>query len=173
MRSAVLQRLRHLDKVDGDRGDLICREGQGAVFDIAKLPVISWQFLAHIYEREIHEPASGGAAVLFGCGDQAHPDSGTLTLRIDCQQSEVTALAVQFNVNATGQHSVFEVQEEFPFLKKGANSLRICAIGVGEETLGAKRGVHQASDRGGVGGFGGTHLRRIRQRLDFTSGAGG
>ncbi len=159
--------------MDWDRGDLIGWEGQGAVFDISELPVIGWQFLAHIYEREIHEPASGGAAVLFGGGDQANPDSGALTPRIDCQQSEVTALAVQFNVNATGQHSVFEVQEEFPFPKKGANFLRICAIGIGEETLRAKGGVHQASDRGGVGGFGGTHLRRIRQRLDFTSVAGG
>jgi hypothetical protein len=128
--------------------------------------------LPQIHEGEIHEPASGGAAVLFGGSDKTSPDSRALTLRIDCQQSEVTALAAQFNVNATGEGSVFEVQEEFAFLKKGANLLRISAVGVDEETLGAKGRVHQACDSGRVGGFSGTHLRRIRQRLDFTLGAG-
>jgi hypothetical protein len=62
------------------------------------------------------------------------------------------------------------LQEEFAFLKKGANFLRIRAVGVDQETLRAKGGVHQARDCGGVGGFGSTHLRRIRQRLDFNSG---
>ncbi len=109
--------------------------------------------------------------MLFGGGDQASPDSRALTLGIDCQQSEVTALAAHFNVNATGEGSVFEVQEEFAFLKKGANFLRICAVGFDKETLGAKGGVYQACDSGRVGGCGGAHLRRIRQRLDFTLGA--
>jgi hypothetical protein len=161
-----------LDEVNREFGDLIGRKGQGGGRHIAKLLVEGGQLLPQIYVREIHKPASGGAAVLFGGDDQASPDSGALTLRIDCQQSEVTALAAQFNVNATRQHSVLDVQEEFAFLKKGANFLGICTVGVYIETLRAKGGVHQACDCGRVGGFSGTHLRRIRQRLDFTSGPG-
>jgi hypothetical protein len=71
--------------VDGYLGELLCWEGQSAVLDISKSLVVGGQFLAHVYEGEIHEAASRGAAVLFGGGDQASPDSGALTLRIDCQ----------------------------------------------------------------------------------------
>ncbi len=157
--------------MDGNLGDLVSGEGQGAVLGISEFPIVGGQFLPHIYEGEIHEAASGGAAMLFGGGNQAGAVSGSLALRVDCQQPEVTAFAAQFDVYATRQHSILKQHEESSFLKKGANFLRIGAIGVNEETLGAKGIVYQTRDCGRVGEFGGADLRRIRQQVDFTSGA--
>jgi hypothetical protein len=130
--------------------------------------VVGGQFLANIHEGEVHESASGGAALLLGGGDQARADSGALTLRLHCQQPEVTSFAAQFDINATGQHILFEEHEEFSLLEKGGYFLRVGAIGVDEETLGAKGSIHQARDCGRVGSFGGADLRRSWQRLDFT-----
>lgn len=88
--------------------------------------------------------------MLFGGGDQTSPDSGALALRIDGQQPEVTAFAALFGVNATGQHSIFEQYEEFPFLKKLSDFVGVCTISGAEETFGAKGVVHQSRDCGRV-----------------------
>jgi len=74
-----------LDEMYRDLDDLVCRERQGAVLDISKALVVGGEFLAHVYEGEIHEAASSGAAVLFSGGDQASADPGTLALRINGQ----------------------------------------------------------------------------------------
>ena len=84
---------------------------------------------------------------------------------------EVTAIATHFGVNATRQYSVFKEHQEFSLLKKGANLLRVGAIRVDEEALGAKGIVHEAGDCDCVSGLGGSDLRRGGQPLDFTSGA--
>ena len=106
--------------------------------------------------------------MLLGGGDQASADSGALTLRLDCQQPEVTSFAAQFDINATGEHILFEQREEFPFFEESPDFLRVGAIGVDEETLGAKGSIHEVRDCGRVGSFGSADLLRSWQRLDFT-----
>src|SRR5260370_39620091 len=105
------------------------------MLDISEALVVGGQFLANIHEGEVHESASGGAALLLGGGDQASADSGALTLRLDCQQPEVTSFAAQVDINPTGQHILFEQHEEFPLFEESPDFLTGGAIGVDAENL--------------------------------------
>jgi hypothetical protein len=100
MVSASSERLRHLYQMARLIWLLVRREGKRSAFNVAETAVIPRQFAAQIHNGEVHELAACSATVFLGCSDQPRSQASALRRRIDREQSEISALAAQFDINA-------------------------------------------------------------------------
>jgi len=94
--------LRHLYQMTRLVGVLVVREGKRSVFAIAQTMIKRGQFGPQVHNRQIHEAAACGAAIVFGGGDHARSKTGTLQCGFDREQAKISAIVSQLDVNASG-----------------------------------------------------------------------
>lgn len=137
-----LQRFRHPYQMHRHFRSLIGWKRQRAILRVPVSPIVSGKFLPHIHEREIHPPARGRAAILFSRCDQNGADSRTLPRRVNRQQSEITPFFPDFGVNASRECAALKTHQKLSFFHQRSNFVGIRAVGIDEEALRSKRGIH-------------------------------
>src|SRR5579864_4363681 len=94
--------LRHSYQIARSVCLLVRRKRQRPTFHIAKAVIKRRELLAKIHNGEVYETAARSPTMFLSSRHHAGSEAGTLRRRSDREQAEITALAPQFHVDASG-----------------------------------------------------------------------
>jgi len=115
----------------------------GAGFKVAVMAIKSEKRSAPTDNAEVDGAAAGLAKVVFRGIHQLAPEAGALARWIYPQQSEITAITAEFNIDATRKaHTIFRKQK-LSFFHVRAHAIGIGAIAPDERLLDAECGVDE------------------------------
>src|SRR6185437_15294347 len=115
-------------------------------FNIAELPVIWRQFLAHMYDAQIDRNVTRAARKLLRFLHHAAADSGALHILLDRKHAEIDTLAARLKVDATQQPRPIVEQQKYSFAQQFPHLCGIRAVRGFEPTFRQKRPIHQCSN---------------------------
>src|SRR5215469_7700179 len=123
----------------------------GAGFDVAELAVDHGQLGPDADGAYVGELASGATSGVFGFAHHAAAGAGLLLSRIDREQANVAALAVELEVNACDDNFVFRQQEKLPVAHQLAYLRFVGAVSGLEEKLDGEGAIDEIDDDGNIG----------------------
>lgn len=126
----------------------------GPSLDEAQALVDREQFRAKAEDGDVDGYAAFCAEMSLGCGEHLFAEAGALMCGIDCELTEVAAIAVGLCVDA-GDGIAFGVfrEEDFPFLHHGGETL-VVGAGALKESFDGEGGIDERDETRAVGGCG-------------------
>jgi hypothetical protein len=151
------QRFGHEDVVAGDFQWDVRSERSRAGFEVAEVAIESGERDARADDAQIDGSAAGCAEVILRRVHEFAAQARALARRIDTEQSQVTTITPEFDVDAADEAAGIFREQEFSFLHVSANAFGIDALAFDEGLFDAECGVDQAGERFCVGVLSGTN----------------
>ena len=129
-------------------------EGRCARFDIAHSCVNRNQFGSDIHYKNIHEVAAGISGAALRLANQLAPHSLMLVHGIHGKQSEVGAIATEFEINAPERLGGDFCEQKCSSLKHGTDLIGVGPVAINEEAFDSKSEIDQGRNLRCVGWVG-------------------
>lgn len=121
-------------------------EGRCARLDIAHSRVNRNQFGSDIHYKNIHDVAVGISGAALRLANQLAPHSLTLVHGIHGKQSEVGAIATEFEINAPARLGGDFREQKCSSLKHGTDLIGVGPVAINEEAFDSESEIDQSDD---------------------------